>query len=115
MALKLIAGAVQADADICNLLTVDPPKNGMHVGAGIHVVIPPDWQTRCVAGQKVVGCTYAQVESDGTMYVTDTAQANQAIPANVIGVNATALTNFRNKLALAVTVTATVAESKIVP
>lgn len=96
MAYKVIAGAVQTDADICNFSTVDPPKNGTHVGKGIHVVIPPDWLARCTAGEKVVGCTYAQVEADGTMVVTPTAETNQV---TVVFPNAIALAAFRARLA----------------
>jgi len=107
--MKLISGAVQSDADICNLATVDVPKIGIHMGLGTHVTIPADWQTRCIAGQKVAGCTFASVELDGTMFVTPTAEVNQAVPANVGGVNATALINFRTKLAAAITVTAAAA------
>ena len=96
--MKLIIGAIQADADICNMLTVDAPVSGVHVGPGLHVAIPVDWQTRCVNGQAVPGCNYHAPLSDGTMWVSTVAIANSAIPANVVGANATAVFNFRNKV-----------------
>jgi hypothetical protein len=99
--MKLISGAVQADADICNRVTVDAPVSGVHIGPGIHVTIPVDWQTRCVAGEQIPGCSYATPEANGTMFITAKAEANQAVPANVAGANATALINFRTKLAAA--------------
>lgn len=49
-------GAVQADADLCNV--IEPPVQGCHAGAGIHVVIPIDYATRILAGQSMPGCTY---------------------------------------------------------
>jgi len=111
---KVISGAVQTDADICNRAQVDPPRAGVHIGGGSHVVIPSDWFARCVAGQKIVGCNYAQVELDGTMFVSSQAEANQAIPANVVG--AIGLVAFQAKLALGVVVSAAIAESaEVVP
>jgi len=79
--MKVISGAVQADADICN--TVDPPTKGCHAGSGLHVVIPSDFAARILAGQSVSGCSYCDVKSDGTLCVTDRAQAQLLIPAVV--------------------------------
>lgn len=81
MSTKQITAAVQAEADICNLL--DPPKAGVPAGAGIHIFIPVDFIARVALGQSVPGCTYASLEPDGTLYVSDTAQAQLAIPAAV--------------------------------
>jgi hypothetical protein len=54
---KLVSsGAVQADADLCNV--VEPPVSGCHAGGGVHVVIPPDYVARIQGGQSVAGCTY---------------------------------------------------------
>lgn len=81
MAIKTITGAVQTDADICNAF--DPPTAGMHIGGGLHVVIPADWATRIAAGKAVAGCTYAAVQPNGSLTVTDVVQTKLAIPAEV--------------------------------
>lgn len=79
--IKQVSSAAQADADVCNALS--PPTKGCHAGSGIHVVIPADWQARIAAGQEVPGCSYAHIESDGSLFVDSVVNANIAIPAIV--------------------------------
>jgi hypothetical protein len=67
---KLIAVGTTDEVSIC--LALEPPKAGVPVGGGLHVVIPPDYAARIAAGQKVAGCTYASIEPDGSLVVTDT-------------------------------------------
>lgn len=85
MTVKRIAAAVQVDADLCNAL--DPPVIGTHIGAGIHVTIPGDWQARILAGQDVLGCQYHRIETAGpfagNMTVSPVVQAQLATPAVV--------------------------------
>jgi len=78
---KLVAIALQLDADVCNAL--EPPRAGCHAGAGMHVVIPLDFAARIALGQEIPGCSYARLEVDGSLYVSDTAQAQLALPAVV--------------------------------
>lgn len=64
-----ILNPTQSDADVCNLL--DAPTKGVHVGQGIHCVIPDDWQKRILAGEQVEGCTYHTLQDRDTGKVDD--------------------------------------------
>ena len=100
---KKVSSAVQGDADVCNALS--PPTQGCHAGAGIHVVIPADWQARIAAGQDVPGCSYAHLEPDGSLFVDATVNAKIAVPANVSALSPTLQTEaaaLQTKLAAAV-------------
>jgi hypothetical protein len=90
MATKVISGATQTDADIANAM--DSPVAGVHVGPGIHVVIPEDFAARIAAGQDVAGCNYVrpnpQIDNTGKttdtlLMVTDAVQAKLVVPAEV--------------------------------
>jgi hypothetical protein len=78
---KQVVGAIQVDADVCNAL--DLPKAGAQGTRGIQIAIPPDFAARIAAGQEVPGCTYSHIEPDGSLYVSDTVQAQLAVPAVV--------------------------------
>lgn len=115
MSPKLLAAATAADAQVCNALV--PPLSGCNAGGGIHIVIPPDFAARIAAGQDVPGCTYAQVQADGSLQVDDRTQALLATPAAVqalapaLQTKAAALTS---ELATAVTVgSAQVADAQL--
>lgn len=84
--MKLIAVATQADADVCNALV--PPVPGCNAGGGIHIVIPPDFAARIAAGQEVPGCSYAHLEADGSLIVSDRVVAQIAVPAVVNALSA---------------------------
>lgn len=108
MTTKLVTSAVQTDADICNSL--DPPVAGVHVGDGIHVSIPGDFAAQIAAGKSVEGCTYAKLEPNATLYVTDTVQTNVVAPNAATKLTLTQnqeLNSFKTKLASATTVTST--------
>jgi len=83
---KKVSSAVQGDADVCNALSL--PTQGCHAGAGIHVVIPADWQARIAAGQDVPGCSYAHIESDGSLFVDAIVNTMIAVPANINALSA---------------------------
>ena len=51
--------------------SIIPPVKGVHVGGGIHVTIPDDWETRINNGEEVPGCSYAKIESDGSLSIDD--------------------------------------------
>lgn len=84
MTAKLVVGATQADADLCNAL--DPPTPGCNAGSGIHIVIPPDFAARISAGQDVPGCTYVRLVTTlddkgapvAAVFVSDTVQTSAA-------------------------------------
>lgn len=80
MAKLIHAGAVQADADLCNI--VDPPVSGVHAGHGVHVVIPGDYAVRIIAGQQVPGCSYYSLQF-GELTVSDRAVALLSTPSVV--------------------------------
>lgn len=106
MTTKNVAGAIQADANVCNALEL--PVKGVHAGGGLHLVIPPDFTTRITLGQDVPGCTYSRVEVDATMFVDDRVQALIAIPAIVNALSSPLQLQAAlliTKLALAVAVT----------
>ena len=65
------------------------------------MVIPPDWQTRIANGQDVPGCTYARIEADGTLTVSDTVQAGLAIPADVQAIPVTAVSDLEAAVVIA--------------
>jgi len=102
MPILITTGSVQSDADICNRLTVDAPVSGIHIGPGVHVAIPVDWQARCVAGEVIPGCNFHKIDiapnAVVSMIATDKANANVRIPANVVGANATAVANLISRL-----------------
>jgi len=120
MADKEISAATAKDAALCN--TLDPPLAGCHAGPGIHVVIPPDFAARILAGQDVPGCTYARlapvldvngVQVDTKLRVTDAVQTKLAIPSEISKLTAQQQTDaaaLQTKLATAVVVTAAIAE-----
>lgn len=72
--IKIIASATATDASICNVL--EPPAKGCQSGRGTQIDIPPDWQDRIASGKDVPGCTYARLESDGSLSVDDRIQIN---------------------------------------
>ena len=99
----LITASNAADATICN--TVVPPTAGVHVGGGLHVVIPSDWQSRCTAGEKIPGCTSTSINPDGSMNVSDAVKAQLAIPAIANALpDQVALTALNTKIGLGVAV-----------
>ena len=100
--MKVISNATIADAQACNVLV--PPMRGAQAGGGIHIPIPDDWQARILAGQEVPGCTYAHLEIDGTLSVSDSAQAALLLPAITSGIPAAEFVNLNTKLATAVVV-----------
>lgn len=113
MATKLVSAAVQTDADICNAL--DPPVAGCHAGMGPHIVIPADFATQIAAGKDVPGCTYAKVQPDSTLYVSDAVQTGVVAPNAVTKLTlaqSQELTNFKTKIASAVVVSADVVAVK---
>ncbi len=75
---KQLKAATKADVDLLN--TIEPPIRGVHVGGGIHVVIPADWAERIAAGEDVPGCTYAKVQADGSLLVDELVQAELLKP-----------------------------------
>lgn len=95
-----IASATPADAALCNQL--EPPARGVNVGGGIHVVIPDDWQARIAAGQDVPGCSYARIDADGSLVVSDVVQAQLAVPAIAQALPAASVADLDTKLAVAV-------------
>jgi hypothetical protein len=102
MPILISTGAIQGDADICNRATVDAPVAGVHIGPGIHITIPADWQSRCIAGEVIPGCNSHKIDVSATavisIIVSDKANANARIPANTAGANAVTLANFITKL-----------------
>lgn len=114
MTVKQIVLATQAEADLCNALA--PPAKGCNAGGGVHIVIPPDWQALIAAGQDVPGCTYHRLDADGSLVVSDQAQARLAVPAVVnalpapLQATAPALTAA---LATAVVISAQVAQAQV--
>lgn len=76
---RILSGAVQADADVCN--AYDPPKAGAQGTRGLQIVIPGDFATRIASAQDVPGCTYARIDSDGTLDVSAVAQAASVGPS----------------------------------
>lgn len=78
---QITSAATQGFCDVSN--AVAPPVAGCNAGAGIHILIPPDFVARVAAHQEVPGCTYSHLEQDGSLYVTDAVQAQLAIPAVV--------------------------------
>jgi hypothetical protein len=99
---KVIASAVLADASVCNAL--QPPTRGASAGGGVHIVIPANFAALIAAGQDVPGCTYARVEADGTLVVSDQVQAQLAVPADVKSLPAADVADLTARLAAAVSV-----------
>ena len=66
---KQIKSATLSDAKFINQLI--PQIKGVHVGGGIHVTIPDDWETKISNGEEVPGCSYAKIESDGSLSIDD--------------------------------------------
>lgn len=85
----IIIAATQSDANLCNAL--EPPTRGCNAGNGIHIVIPDDWKERILAGQDVLGCSYAQITNTvdslqnpiTILTVSDVVQAQLAVPASI--------------------------------
>ncbi|MEI9950796.1 MAG: hypothetical protein WDO74_17905 [Pseudomonadota bacterium] len=75
---KLIKSATRADVDLLN--AIEPPVKGVHVGGGIHVEIPDDWAERIANGEDVPGCSYAELQDDGSLLVSETVQAELMKP-----------------------------------
>ena len=80
-ALKVIAGAIQADVDIAN--AVEPPTKGCPGSLGLQVTQPADWQARIAAGDDVPGCTYAAMGMGNTLAVSARVQERILISAVV--------------------------------
>lgn len=97
---KVIVSATPADVQLCNQL--EPPVAGCPAGGGIHVVVPDDWQAWIAAGQDVPGCSYARIDADGSLIVTDVVQAQLAIPAVAQALPAATVADLDAKLAVAV-------------
>ena len=76
MTTRQLKSATRADAALLNEL--EPPIRGVHVGGGLHVEIPEDWAERIAAGEDVPGCTYARIQADGSLLVSDSVQAELA-------------------------------------
>ena len=104
MATKLVPVATSKDVAVC--LALDPPTAGTPVGGGIHVVIPPDFAARIALGQQVPGCTYAQLQPDGSLYVTDVVQTKIVDSNATKNLPAADVTALQTELATAVTVSA---------
>ena len=52
-------------------------------------MIPSDWAERIAVGHDVPGCTYAKVELDGSVLVSDVAQAELAkVGKDTVGLRA---------------------------
>jgi len=99
MSAKIVAVATPADVTVCN--TLQPPVAGCNAGGGIHIQIPSDWATRIAQGIDVQGCTYARLESDGSLLVTDVVQTALNIPADVVGIAAAEVASLNARLAAA--------------
>lgn len=96
----IISAATPADVSVCN--TLDPPIKGVNVGDGIHVVIPDNWADLIAQGVDVPGCTYAAIQGDGSLVVSDLVQAELLQPAVVQGLPIAEVTDLNTKLATAV-------------
>ena len=99
--MKILESATIDDLAIC--LALDPPTAGVQVGGGIHVVIPPDWRERIVAGEHVPGCTHARLDVDGSLPVSDVVEAKVVVPAEVSKLNAAKVASFVSRVAVAKT------------
>ena len=93
--LKLDA-ATQDDVDLCNL--VDPPTRGVRFGSGIHVDIPDNWSERCLAGERVPGCTGHYIDADGTLTIAHELQERLDDPDVIGKVDPSDLLAFEQKL-----------------
>jgi hypothetical protein len=99
---KVVSSATQTDANVCNALV--PPTRGADAGGGIHIVIPANFAALIAQGVDVPGCTYARVEADGTLVVSDQVQAQLAVPADVKSLPAADVADLAARLAAAVSV-----------
>ena len=100
---KHTTGNPPADAILSREL--EPPTRGLHVGSGVHVLIPSDWFSQCRADIRVAGCTAYYVGDDGDMFVSQYVQnqiavdaiADAAAAAN--GLNHGNVVSFRSRIA----------------
>lgn len=99
---KQISGAQASEAVVCNQL--DPPVAGVNVGKGLHVIIPVDFVARILSGEKIAGCTYASVESDGTMVVDDVVLTRINDSQATSGLNQTAVSSLKAKISLGIVI-----------
>ena len=65
--MKIINSATKSDIDLINQLI--PPTKGVNAGDGLHILIPENWNELIASGIEVPGCTYAKIDSDGSMAV----------------------------------------------
>lgn len=92
--MRQIKSATKADVDLLN--QIEPPTRGVHAGGGIHVDIPADWAARIANGEEVPGCTYAKLQSDGSLLIDDLVQVElqkpgkEALLAKVVALDAVA-------------------------
>ena len=95
-----MASATQADIDLCNV--VEPPTRGVRFGSGVHVEIPEDWAARCLAGERVLGCTGNYIDPDGSLTIAHEFQ-ERLDDVDVIGkVEPSDLLAFEQKLETAI-------------
>ena len=97
---KIIQSAASDDVNICNQL--EPPTKGVNSGNGIHVTIPSDWLSRITAGEKVAGCTYASIESNGSLIVSDVVQQKISVKAETKNLDQQKVDALVQKLAVAI-------------
>jgi len=65
--MKTINSATKSDIDLINQLI--PPTKGVNAGDGLHILIHENWNELIASGIEVPGCTYAKIDSDGSMAV----------------------------------------------
>ena len=78
---RVMPAATQADVDLCHVL--EPPLAGCTAGDGVHIIIPRDFADRIRRGEHVPGCSYAHLEPDGSLVVSDAAYVKAQDPALV--------------------------------
>ena len=70
--MKRLPSATRDEVALCNRLI--PPNAGVHVGAGVHVVIPEDWQARIARGEHNQATELLTDQVLGSRHIRSTSQ-----------------------------------------